>query len=88
MNVFLKKNCVQLEEKRKNSDSDKKLRLYANEPDSSKCVDDTEPIVINIPYRLIERAQKYADEHGNTIPGVVIEALGALLGGRTTDGFR
>jgi hypothetical protein len=32
---------------------------------------------------LAVRAQKYADEHGNTITGVVIEALDALLGGRT-----
>jgi hypothetical protein len=52
-------------------------------PDSSKCDDDTEPIVINIPCRLIERAQKYAVEHGNSVTGVVIEALDALLGGRT-----
>jgi hypothetical protein len=59
-----------------------------SKPESGKCDDDTEPIVINIPCRLIERAQKYADENGNTITGVVIEALDALLGGRTTDGFR
>jgi hypothetical protein len=44
--------------------------------------DDTEQIVINIPCRLAKRAQKYADENGNTITGVVIEALDALLGGR------
>jgi len=62
--------------------------MSTSKPESSKCDDDTEPIVINIPCRLIERAQKYADEHGNTITGVVIEALDALLGGRTTDGFR
>jgi hypothetical protein len=66
----------------------KGLPKVPSKPDSSKCDDDTEPIVINIPCRLIERAQKYADEHGNTITGVVIEALDALLGGRTTDGFR
>jgi len=37
------------------------------------------------PYlQLIERAQKCADEHGKTVTGVVIEALDALLGGRTT----
>jgi len=48
------------------------------------CSGDTEQIVINVPCRLIERAQKYADEHGNTVTGVVIEALDALLGGRTT----
>ena len=56
-------------------------------PDKSdiiKCSNDTEQIVINLPCRLIERAQKYADEHGNSVTGVVIEALDALLGGRTT----
>jgi hypothetical protein len=51
--------------------------------ESSKCDDDSEPIVINIPCRLIERVQKYADEHGNSVTGVVIEALDAFLGGRT-----
>jgi len=55
--------------------------MSTSKPESSKCDGDTEPIVINIPYRLIERVQKYADEHGNTITGVVIEVL---LGGRTT----
>jgi hypothetical protein len=48
------------------------------------CSGDTEQIVINVPCRLIERAQRYADENGNTVTGVVIEALDALLGGRTT----
>jgi hypothetical protein len=57
------------------------------EPDPS-CSDETEQIVINIPGRLFERVQKYAREHGDTIPGVVIEALDALLGGRTNDGFK
>jgi hypothetical protein len=52
------------------------------EPDPS-CSDDIEQIVINIPCRLFERVQKYAKEHGDTITGVVIEALDALLGGRT-----
>jgi len=47
------------------------------------CADDTEQIIINIPCRLAERAQKYAKENGNTITGVVIEALDALLSGRT-----
>jgi len=48
------------------------------------CSGDTEKIVINLPCRLpcrlIERAQKYADEHGNTVTGVVIEALDVFLG--------
>ena len=54
-----------------------------DKPDQIKCSDDTEQIVINLPCRLIRRAKKYADEHGNTVTGVVIEALDALLGGRT-----
>jgi hypothetical protein len=58
------------------------------EPDSIKCADDTEQFVINLPCRLAARTQKYAIENGNTITGVVIEALDALLGGRTTDGFK
>jgi len=45
-----------------------------------KCSDDTEQVVINLPCRLIERAKKYADKNGNTVTGVVIEALDALLG--------
>jgi hypothetical protein len=49
-----------------------------------KCQDDVQQIVINIPCRLAKRAQKYANENGNTITGVVIEALDALLSGRTT----
>ncbi|WP_200907129.1 hypothetical protein [Desulfatitalea tepidiphila] len=51
--------------------------------DPIKCSDDTEQIVINLPCRLVERVKRYGDEHGNTITGVVIEALDALLGGRT-----
>jgi hypothetical protein len=53
-----------------------------------KSGDSTEKIVVNIPCRLAERAQRYAKEHDSTIEGVVIEALDALLGGRTTDGFK
>ncbi|KJS30335.1 MAG: hypothetical protein VR64_16680 [Desulfatitalea sp. BRH_c12] len=56
--------------------------------DSPACPDETEQIVINIPSRLAKRIQRYADENGNSITGVVIEALDALLSGRTTDGFK
>ena len=58
------------------------------ESDSIECAGDTEQIVINIPCRLAKRIQRYADENGNTITGVVIEALDALLGGRMGDGFK
>ncbi|MBR9981082.1 MAG: hypothetical protein KFF50_08650 [Desulfatitalea sp.] len=55
----------------------------SEDPTPIICPEDTREIVINIPCRLAERAQKYANEHGNTITGVVIEALDALLSGRT-----
>ena len=46
---------------------------------SDQCPDDTQQMVINIPCQLALRAEKYATETGNTITGVVIEALDALL---------
>jgi hypothetical protein len=46
---------------------------------SDQCSDDTQQIVVNIPCRLALRAEKYATETGNSITGVVIEALDALL---------
>ena len=48
-------------------------------PISDQCSDDTQQIVINIPCQLATRAEKYAAETGNTITGVVIEALDTLL---------
>jgi hypothetical protein len=45
------------------------------------CTDDTQLITMHIPCRLVERAEKYAIENGNTITGVVIEALDAFLRG-------
>ena len=65
--------------------SDKKGFPLNQELERIKCMDDTEQIVINIPFRLAERAQKHADEHGSTVTGVVIEALDAFLSGRTTN---
>ena len=46
---------------------------------SSQCSDETQQIVINIPCQLAIRVEKYATETGNTITGVVIEALDELL---------
>lgn len=46
---------------------------------SDQCSDETQQIVINIPCQLALRAEKYAIETGNSITGVVIEALDALL---------
>lgn len=42
-------------------------------------IDDTQQITIHLPCRLAERAEKYAKEYGNTVTGVVIEALDTFL---------
>ena len=48
-------------------------------PISDQCTDDIQQIVINVPCQLAVRAEKYAAATGNTITGVVIEALDTLL---------
>ena len=45
----------------------------------AQTVDDTQRITIQLPNRIIERAEKYGKENGNTITGVVIEALDTFL---------
>lgn len=40
---------------------------------------DTQQITIQLPDRIVERAEKYVKEKGNTITGLVIEALDAFL---------
>ena len=47
--------------------------------------DETQQITIHLPCRLAERAEKYANENGNTVTGVVIEALDTFLRGQTVD---
>ena len=46
------------------------------------CSDDTQQITIYLPCRLAERVNKYAKENGNSMTGVVIEALDFLLRSR------
>jgi hypothetical protein len=46
---------------------------------ADQCADDTQQFIINIPCPLAARAEKYAQSSGNTITGVVIEALDLLL---------
>ena len=53
--------------------------------DAISCSDDTQQFTIQLPRRLAERVDKYAKEDGNTVTGVVIEALDALLRGRKMD---
>ena len=43
------------------------------------CPDNTQQITIYLPCRLAQRAEKYAIENGNTVTGVVIEALDTFL---------
>jgi len=50
--------------------------------DAVNCDDDTQSFTIQLPCRLAERAEKYAEETGNSITGVVIEALDTLLRGK------
>lgn len=52
---------------------------------SDQCTEDTQEFIINIPCLLAERVEKYAAETGNTIPGVVIEALDNLMRGRKSE---
>ena len=50
--------------------------------DTATCTDDTQQFTINLPCRLAQRAEKYAQENGNTVTGVVIEALDTFLRGK------
>lgn len=56
-----------------------------NWSDNVTCDDDTQSLTIQLPCQLAKRAEKYAKETGNSITGVVIEALDALLRGRKVD---
>ena len=56
-----------------------------DQPDSITCSDDTQLITMHLPCRLAQRAEKYANENGNTVTGVVIEALDAFLRGQMVD---
>ena len=49
------------------------------------CSGDTQPITIQLPCRLAERAEKYANENGYTVIGVVIEALDTFLRSQKVD---
>jgi len=46
---------------------------------ADQCSNDTQQFIINIPCRLAERVEKYANERGDTITGVVIDALDAFM---------
>ena len=43
------------------------------------CDEDTQTFTIDLPCKLAERIEKYANEIGGTITGVMIEALDSYL---------
>lgn len=47
--------------------------------------DETQELTIQVPRRLSERVERYANENGNTVTGVVIEALDTFLRGKKLD---
>ena len=51
-------------------------------PTVLSCSDNTKIVTIHLPCQLAERVDKYAKENGNSITGVVIEALDTFLRGR------
>jgi len=46
---------------------------------------ETQELTIHVPRRLSERVERYANENGNTVTGVVIEALDTFLRGKKLD---
>ncbi len=56
-----------------------------DQPDPTERSDDTKKITVHLPIRLAKRVERYAQENGNTITGVVIEALDTLLRGEKLD---
>ncbi|XPS85529.1 hypothetical protein Dvar_35470 [Desulfosarcina variabilis str. Montpellier] len=46
---------------------------------------ETQELTIQVPCRLAERVERYANENGNTVTGVVIEALDTFLRGKKLD---
>ena len=51
------------------------------------CSQETQKITIDLPCKLAERAERYAKATGNSVTGVVIEALDTFLRGKKMDLF-
>jgi hypothetical protein len=65
--------------------TDMEGRLMNDQQNNNIDHDDTQQITNQLPYRLIKRAEKYASENGNTVTGVLIEALDTFLRGQKVD---
>jgi hypothetical protein len=55
------------------------------QPQPITCFSDTQRITIDLPCGLVKRAEKFANENGDTITGVVIEALDTFLRSQKVD---
>jgi hypothetical protein len=62
-------------------------KTMKNPSDPVICDNDIQQFTIHLPCRLAERVEKYADENGNSVTGVVIEALDTFLRGKKLDLF-
>ncbi|MFH1152722.1 MAG: hypothetical protein V1793_02805 [Pseudomonadota bacterium] len=49
------------------------------EQSMNQCNDPTKSLTIEIPCRLVQRAERYAQENNQTLAGLVIEALDSFL---------
>jgi hypothetical protein len=58
-----------------------------DQDNANECSEETQKITIDLPCKLAERAERYAKDNGNTVTGVVIEALDAFLRGKKMDLF-
>ena len=45
----------------------------------NQCQDPTESLTIELPCQMVERIERYAQEHGMNIQGVLIEAVDGFL---------
>jgi hypothetical protein len=49
------------------------------------CDSQTQQLTIHLPCRLAKRVERYANENGNSVTGVVIEALDTFLRSKKLD---
>ena len=45
----------------------------------NECVEPTDSLTVELPCQMIERIEKHADKHDNTVNGVLLEALDTFL---------
>ena len=64
------------------------IRIHSKSPERNPmnddsppitCTDDTQQITVQLPCRLVQRIERYAKNHNNSVTGVVIEALDTFL---------